>query len=300
MGSAFAFLKVNLLRDSHLRTHQKSRRHTKIFARAWYPRPNNVSQVAVARTMCHVGTKSVRPSIAPSSEHQWGITLTEPLRPYYLGYNGRSRSDGRKLSIPSTSRTLDQQTCWQVWTLLTPVPRRGKFHRLASREERGTQDRGPRVYQARQQGTVRPMEDSNTWGSQYLQTLQAGGACCPQAPEARKVSKIVFHLPGVYTPRWVGSQIFDYDFLTSCMRQLKIPKIWRRALVVAIPKSEKPLGEPKSCRPISVLCVPFENPRETHVRSCRTIINPLFPQEQAGFRIYDVIQNKRKFKPPQF
>ena len=34
------------------------------------------------------------------------------------------------------------------------------------------------------------------------------------------------------------------DFLNSCMRQLKIPKIWRRALVVAIPKPEKQLGDP--------------------------------------------------------
>jgi len=32
------------------------------------------------------------------------------------------------------------------------------------------------------------------------------------------------------------------DFLTSCMREHKIPKIWRRALLVAIPKPEKPLG----------------------------------------------------------
>jgi len=36
------------------------------------------------------------------------------------------------------------------------------------------------------------------------------------------------------------------DFLTSCMRQLKIPKVWRRALIVAILKPEKPLGDPKS------------------------------------------------------
>ena len=35
------------------------------------------------------------------------------------------------------------------------------------------------------------------------------------------------------------------------MRQLKIPKIWRRALVVAFPKPEQPLGDPKSCRPVS-------------------------------------------------
>ena len=49
--------------------------------------------------------KSARPSITPSSEPQWGLTLTEPLRPYCLDYNRRSRSVGRKLSTPSTSRT---------------------------------------------------------------------------------------------------------------------------------------------------------------------------------------------------
>ena len=48
-------------------------------------------------TMCHAGTKSARPSVAPSPEPQWGLTLIEPLRRYYLGYNRRSRSGGRKL-----------------------------------------------------------------------------------------------------------------------------------------------------------------------------------------------------------
>ena len=56
----------------------------------------------------------------------------------------------------------NQQTHWQVWTLLSPVPRLGKFHRLATREERGTQGRRLRVYQVRQQAAVRSMEDSNT------------------------------------------------------------------------------------------------------------------------------------------
>ena len=37
-----------------------------------------------------------------------------------------------------------------------------------------------------------------------------------------------------------------HDFLSSCLRRLKIPKIWRRALVVAIPKPGKPVGDPKS------------------------------------------------------
>ena len=36
------------------------------------------------------------------------------------------------------------------------------------------------------------------------------------------------------------------DFLSSCLHRLKIPKIWRRALVVAISKPTKPVGDRKS------------------------------------------------------
>jgi len=80
--------------------------HTRIFARAYYLRPNNASHLAVGRTMFHAGTKSARPSIASSPEPWRGLTLIEPLRPYYLRLGRRSRSDGKKLSIPSTSRIL--------------------------------------------------------------------------------------------------------------------------------------------------------------------------------------------------
>ena len=74
------------------------------------------------------------------------------------------------------------------------------------------------------------------------------------------------------------------DFLNSCMRQLKIPKIWRKALEVAIPKPEKPLGDPKRYRPISLLCVPFIILGRFIYARVKTIIDPLFPHEQAGFR----------------
>ena len=47
------------------------------------------------------------------------------------------------------------------------------------------------------------------------------------------------------------------DFFSSCLRRLKISKILRRALVVAIPKPGKPVGDPKSYQPISLLCVPY-------------------------------------------
>ena len=69
------------------------------------------------------------------------------------------------------------------------------------------------------------------------------------------------------------------DFLSSCLRRLKISKIWRRTLVVAIPKPGKPVGDPKSYQPISLLCVPYKIlKRLIYAR------DPLLPKEQAGFR----------------
>jgi len=67
------------------------------------------------------------------------------------------------------------------------------------------------------------------------------------------------------------------DFLNSCMRQLKIPKIWRRALVVAIPKPEKILGDPMSYRRISLLCVPFQILERLIYARVEAITDPLLP-----------------------
>ena len=54
------------------------------------------------------------------------------------------------------------------------------------------------------------------------------------------------------TPGRLSNLGFAISSLPACA------KIWRRALIVAIPKPEKPLGNPKSYRPISLLCVPFK------------------------------------------
>jgi len=68
------------------------------------------------------------------------------------------------------------------------------------------------------------------------------------------------------------------------MRQLKIPKIWRKSLVIASPKPEKPLGVPKNYRPISLLCIPFKIVERLIFARVETITDPQLPQEQASFR----------------
>ena len=72
--------------------------------------------------------------------------------------------------------------------------------------------------------------------------------------------------------------------LPSCLHQLKIPKVWRRALVIAIPKSMKPLGDPKSYRPIFLLCVTYKILEKLIYACVEPLIDLLLPKEQAGFR----------------
>ena len=72
-------------------------------------------------------------------------------------------------------------------------------------------------------------------------------------------------------------------FLSYCLRRLKITKIWRRALVVAIPKPKKPEEDSKSYRPISLLCVPHKTLERLIDTRVEPIIDPQLPREQARF-----------------
>ena len=74
------------------------------------------------------------------------------------------------------------------------------------------------------------------------------------------------------------------DFISSCLRRLKISKIWRRALIVAIPKQTNSVGNSKNYRPISLLCVPYKILKRLIYARVEPIIDPLVPKEQAVFR----------------
>ena len=71
-------------------------------------------------------------------------------------------------------------------------------------------------------------------------------------------------------------------FLYSWLSQLKIPKVWRRAQVIAILKPSKLVEDPQSYRPIS-LC-PQQNPRTTDLQLSQTNSRPLTSKEKGSQR----------------
>ena len=90
--------------------------------------------------------------------------------------------------------------------------------------------------------------------------------------------------PELITHAGAALKSWLFGFLPSCLRHLKIPKVWRRALVVAIPELKKPVEDPKSYRLVFLLCVPYLTlERLIHAR-VEPIVDPLLPREQTGFR----------------
>ena len=76
---------------------------------------------------------------------------------------------------------------------------------------------------------------------------------------------------------WVGKFSF-------CLEHTVIPKIWRRVTVVAVLKPNKLADDPKSHRPISLLCVPYKILEKQILARINRVIKPQLPTERSGFR----------------
>ena len=74
-----------------------------------------------------------------------------------------------------------------------------------------------------------------------------------------------------------------HKFYFFCIQHTVIPKIWRRATVVAILKPNKP-ADPKSYRHISLLCAPYKILERLTPARINPVIEPQLPSEQEGFR----------------
>ena len=106
-----------------------------------------------------------------------------------------------------------------------------------------------------------------------LQLLKSGNA---QSPDSI-CSELILHA-GSALKSWLNK------FLSCCSRQLKLPKIRRRAFVVAILKPSDPRADPKSHIPISLQCVLHKIFEKLIYADVKPIIDLLLPREQAGFR----------------
>ena len=73
-------------------------------------------------------------------------------------------------------------------------------------------------------------------------------------------------------------------FLSACLTFQAIPKIWRKAKVIGILKPNKPAEQPKSYRPISLLCIPFKLVERLILNRIKHTEKAYLPHEQAGFR----------------
>ena len=90
-------------------------------------------------------------------------------------------------------------------------------------------------------------------------------------------TEIIQHF-GIQTRSWVLARLND------CATTFNIPKIWRRARVVALLKPGKDPENKKSYRPISLLCILYKlYERMIMARMYPTVEQQLSP-DQAGFR----------------
>ena len=186
----------------------------------------------------------------------------------------RKRRDRWSKAVRSIDFSHSSRKAWSILNNLTGRSRHSPRHRLVSANAIASQLVRNGKYEAVDRKSSRLVFEkvSDLWRTTTpdavnisddfsqrefaaaLQHLKLGKAPGPDSicPE------LILHA-GAALKSWLS------DFLTSCLHRLKIPKIWRRALVVAIPKPAKPMGDPKSYRPISLLCV-LQDPRLAYLR----------------------------------
>ena len=107
-----------------------------------------------------------------------------------------------------------------------------------------------------------------------LQHLKPGKASSLTIPDS--ICPVLILHAGAALKFWL------HDFLSFCLSRLKIPKIWRRALVVVIPKPTKPVGYPKNYHPISLLCVPYKILERLTYARVKALIDALLPKSRLG------------------
>ena len=73
-------------------------------------------------------------------------------------------------------------------------------------------------------------------------------------------------------------------FYSCCLFHQSIPKIWWKATIIALPKPNKPVDNPRIYRLILLLCVPFKLLEQLLLAQLEPVVDPQLPNKQVGFR----------------
>ena len=151
-----------------------------------------------------------------------------------------SHSSGKVWSILNNrtgrSRHSPRHCLVSVNAIASQLVRNGKYKAVDRKSPRLVSQQVSDLWRATTPKAVNISENfSQREFTAALQHLKPGKAPGPDSI----CSELILHA-GAALKFWLR------DFISSCLHRLKIPQIWRRALVVTIPKPAKPVGDPKS------------------------------------------------------
>ena len=129
--------------------------------------------------------------------------------------------------------------------------------------------------------TARIMQESNTQFDRFSQEdlLEAMSTLKPgKAAGLDNISTEMIQHFGPKALAWI------LELSNSCATSFSIPKIWRRAKVVALLKPGKEPEHPKSYRPISLLCILYKLYERMVLARISTAVEEQLTPDQAGFR----------------
>ena len=267
-------------------------RLTRTYATPLRKQTKRLSHAGIETTMFRVGMQSVNPSIKTFLQFPQGDDSSLAATAL-LAKLDRKRRDRWSEAVRSIDFSHSSRKAWSILNNLTgrsrhsprqcsvsadaiasQLVRNGRYEVFDRKSSRLISQKVSDVWRAT---TPDPVNISDNFSQrefaaalQHLKPVKAPGpdSICPE---------LILHA-GAALKSWLR------DFISSCLRRLKIPKIWKRALVIAIPKPGKPVGDPKSYRPISLVCVPYNILERLIYARVEPLIDPLLPKEQAGFR----------------
>ena len=209
----------------------------------------------------------------PSLTESGGIYGPKQFKAFNFSHSSR-KAWSILNNLIGRSRHSTHHCPFSTYAIASPLVRNGRYEAVDRNSSRLVSQEVSDLWRAT---TTDPVNISDIFSQREftaaLQHLKPGKATDPDSI----CLELIIHA-GAALKSWLR------DFLSSCLRRLKIPKLWKRALVVAIPKPIKPVEDPKNYWPISLLCVPYKILEKFIHARVEPLIDPLLPKEQAGFR----------------